>query len=182
MQNALPHRWQQLVTRSNTGHVDPSGRVWAVPYRWGCTLILYRKDNHSHFKQPSQDVNDWDDLLRPSLKKKVGITDNPREFIGIVLKTFGLSFNATATHVRDCGLSDRDLVQRARELAQQVTVFSNTHHVRAFAAGEIDALVGWSDDILPLAKRSNAHAVCVPLSGTSLWADMWTIPKYASGG
>ena len=40
----MPKRWRQLVRRNRWGAVDPKGPVWGVPYRWGCTLIAYRKD------------------------------------------------------------------------------------------------------------------------------------------
>lgn len=33
--------------------------------------------------------------------------------------------------------------------------------------------VGWSSDVLPVAKRMSNVAVIVPKSGTSLWADLW---------
>lgn len=36
--------------------------------------------------------------------------------------------------------------------------------------------VGWSSDVLPVAKRLSNVAVIVPKSGTSLWADLWVSP------
>lgn len=33
--------------------------------------------------------------------------------------------------------------------------------------------VGWSSDVIPIAKRSSNVAVIVPKSGASLWADLW---------
>jgi hypothetical protein len=33
--------------------------------------------------------------------------------------------------------------------------------------------VGWSSDIIPVAKRMSNVAVIVPKSGASLWADLW---------
>lgn len=43
VQKRLPARWRALVTRDSSGMLSKKGQVWACPYRWGCTLIAYRK-------------------------------------------------------------------------------------------------------------------------------------------
>lgn len=65
---------------------------------------------------------------------------------------------------------------------KQVKVFSSRDHVRALGAGEVDAVVGWSDDVLPLVQRTTNLAAAAPLSGTSMYADCWCIPSTAAGG
>lgn len=40
--------------------------------------------------------------------------------------------------------------------------------------------VGWSSDVLPIAKRTSNVAVVVPKSGASLWADLWVCPTHHS--
>ena len=44
VQEHMPERWRNLITRDMEGNPNPAGQVWGVPYRWGCTLIAYRKD------------------------------------------------------------------------------------------------------------------------------------------
>ena len=39
--------------------------------------------------------------------------------------------------------------------------------------------VGWSDDLLAYASRTPGVRVMVPTSGTTLWADVWTVPARA---
>lgn len=36
--------------------------------------------------------------------------------------------------------------------------------------------VGWSSDVIPVAKRMSDVAVIVPKSGASIWADLWVHP------
>ena len=44
LQAHMPDRWRRLVQRDARGLGNPKGPVWGAPYRWGCTLIAYRKD------------------------------------------------------------------------------------------------------------------------------------------
>ena len=159
---------------------SPSGRVYGIPYRWGCTLVLYRKDRAARWGGTA--IADWDDLLHPGLKGRIGFVDSPRELVGIALKTLGLGYGATPADLAGCGLQEGDLAARVRQLAAQVRVFSNVDHVRALNAGEVDVVVGWSDDLIPVAQRSNNAELAAPLSGTALWADLWTVPAAAAGG
>ena len=64
----------------------------------------------------------------------------------------------------------------------QVRVFSNHEHTRALTAHDVWAVVGSSTDLAPLAARSADVSVAAPSSGTVLWADLWTVPKHATGG
>lgn len=59
---------------------------------------------------------------------------------------------------------------------------SGTDHVRALLAGDALAIVGSSDDLIPLAERVPGLELAAPLSGTALWADLWCIPTHAAGG
>lgn len=49
-------------------------------------------------------------------------------------------------------------------------------------ANDVWAIVGSSQDLLPLALRSSAISLAAPVSGVVLWADLWAVPKDASGG
>lgn len=45
--------------------------------------------------------------------------------------------------------------------------------------GDVWVAVGWSSDILPIAKRMSDVAVIVPKSGASLWADLWVCLEFS---
>lgn len=145
--------------------------------------MLYRRDTAARWGGARGAViSDWDDLLQPGLRGRVGFVDSPRELVGVALKTLGLGFNATAAEAAGCGVSPADVAARVAALAAQVKVFSNVDHVRALQAGEVDVVVGWSDDLIPLQQRAAAAELAVPLSGTALWADLWCVPSAAAGG
>ena len=83
MQKHLPARWQALVTRDNKGMPSRRGQVWASPYRWGCTLIAYRKG----------------DLLRSALSHTISLPDDP--FLAALLwwRSFALIGSRTVASV-----------------------------------------------------------------------------------
>ena len=77
----LDPRFQQLVTSN--------GVVYAAPYRWGNTVIAYRKDKLPAFnasKSNKSEIKDWSDLWHPALAGRVSLLDNYREVIGLTLK------------------------------------------------------------------------------------------------
>lgn len=55
----------------------------------------------------------------------------------------------------------------------QVRLFDSVNYLKAFAVGDVWVAVGWSSDVIPIAKRTSDVTVIVPKSGASLWADLW---------
>ncbi|KAI3872612.1 hypothetical protein MKW98_025907, partial [Papaver atlanticum] len=95
----------------------------------------------------------WKDLWRPELAGKISMVDPARELIGAVLKIW-------------CHFKNR----------------SGYFFIAHYLIGVGDVWVGCSD-VLPAAKHMSNIAVVVPMSGPSLWADIWAIPaasKFAS--
>lgn len=62
-------------------------------------------------------------------------------------------------------------------ISRQVRLFDSCHYLKAFGAGDVWVAVGWSNDVIPAAKRLSNIAVVVPNSGASLWADFWVCPE-----
>ncbi|XP_050385614.1 uncharacterized protein LOC126802107 isoform X2 [Argentina anserina] len=165
----LSDRWKVYLRRNSEGRIDPDGKIWAAPYRWGCMVIAYKKTKfRKHNLAP---IMDWADLWRPELAGRISMIDSPREVIGAVLKHMGSSYNDLQV---DGG---RDAVrQNLAVLGKQVRLFDSAHYLKAFAVGDVWVAVGWSSDVLPVAKRMPGVAVIVPKSGASIWADLWAIP------
>ncbi|XP_057503443.1 uncharacterized protein LOC130786983 isoform X1 [Actinidia eriantha] len=165
--------WKVYLCRNCEGNLDPEGKIWAAPYRWGSMVIAYKKTNFQ--KHNLAPIEDWHDLWRPELAGKISMVDSPREIVGAVLKCMGASYN---THSIDAQVAGGRIAvqQKLAQLQKQVRLFDSVHYLKAFGVGDVWVAVGWSSDILPAAKRMSNVSVIVPKSGASLWADLWAIP------
>jgi len=165
--NILPRRWQELVRRNQQGIPDAQGQIWAAPYRWGSTVILYNKDK---FNSLGWTPTDWSDLWRPELRSRISVIDQSREIIGLTLKRLGQSYNAQ-------NLDEiPNLEQQLQALHQQVRLYSSNRYIEPLIIGDTWVAVGWSTDVLPVMQRYREIAAVIPQSGTALWADLWVNP------
>ncbi len=160
----LPTRWQKLVTRDRQGNFSPTGQVWGAPYRWGMTVIAYRKDK---FKALGWQPTDWTDLWKPELKQRISLLDHPREVIGLTLKTLKQSYNTENLN------AVTDLKTRLIALNQQAKFYSSNAYLQPLILGETWAAVGWSNEVLAVMRRNQDIGAIAPMSGTALWADLW---------
>ncbi|XP_065879226.1 uncharacterized protein [Euphorbia lathyris] len=169
----LSEKWKVYLRRNSEGNIDPNGEIWAAPYRWGCMVIAYKKSKFQKNKLPP--IEDWADLWKPELTGRISMVDSPREVVGAVLKYMGASYNTKNIEIEVTG--GRNAVQEnLASLGKQVRLFDSMHYLKAFGVGDVWVAVGWSSDVLPVAKRMSNVAVVVPNSGSSLWADLWAIP------
>ncbi|KAL1288686.1 hypothetical protein HN51_057176 [Arachis hypogaea] len=169
----LDEKWKVYLRRNCEGEMDPKGDIWAAPYRWGCMVIAYKTNKFQNHKLAP--IEDWEDLWRPDLAGKIAMVDSPREVVGAVLKYMGASYNAKNINLEVNGGRDAVKLNLAL-LAKQVRLFDSVNYLKAFGVGDVWVAVGWSSDVIPVAKRMSDVAVIVPKSGASLWADLWAIP------
>ncbi|MEO0374523.1 MAG: extracellular solute-binding protein [Cyanobacteria bacterium P01_A01_bin.17] len=171
--STLPSRWQDLVRRDRNGSLTDAGDLWGAPYRWGMTLLAYRRDK---FKSLGWTPTDWSDLWRPELKNRFSLPDQAREVIGLTLKTLQQSYNAENPANLEA------LLPKLKSLDQQVKFYDSTHYLEPLIMGDAWAAVGWSADILPILKREPEIRVVAPASGTALWADLWVQSSQSDSG
>ena len=164
----LPRRWQELVTRNERGQPDEQGKVWAAPYRWGCTMIAYNRDK---FQSLGWQPKDWGDLWREECKGRISLLNHPREVIGLTLKALGKSYNTENLN------QVPDLEQQLRRLHQQVKFYSSDTYLQPLILEDTWLAVGWSNDLLPVIQRYRQFDAVIPTSGTALWADLWVLPS-----
>nr|KJB25068.1 hypothetical protein B456_004G175600 [Gossypium raimondii] len=166
----LSRKWKVYLRRNLNGDIDPQGQIWAAPYRWGTMVIAYKKTKFQKKNLPP--MQDWADLWRPELAGRISMVNSPREVVGAVLKYMGASYNTTDIDLQVAG-GRNAVLQNLELLARQVKLFDSANYLRAFSVGDVWVAVGWSSDVLPVAKRMSNVAVVVPKSGASLWADLW---------
>ena len=156
--NNINPKFQKLVTKDD--------KIYGAPYRWGNTVIAYRKD-----KSEIPEIKDWSDLWREEFKERISLLDNYREIIGFTLKKLGYSYNSSSLK------SIPNLESELKALHQQVKFYSSNKYLQPLVLGDSWAAVGWSTDIVPLIRRyPKKIGMVVPASGTSLWADLWVQP------
>lgn len=165
----LPPRWQEVVKRDRNDQINNKDeQVWGAPYRWGTTVIAYRRDK---FKELGWMPKDWSDLWRKELRDRISLLDQPREVIGLTLKKLGFSYNT----------KDLNKVPNLKEellaLHQQVKYYSSKNYLEPLILGDTWLALGWSTDVLPLRSTYPKIDAVVPQSGTALWADIWVQPK-----
>ncbi|MEO0843488.1 MAG: extracellular solute-binding protein [Cyanobacteria bacterium J06643_5] len=164
----LSPKWQALVKRNAQGLQDEQGQIWAAPYRWGSTVIIYRQDK---FKKLGWEPQDWSDLWREELKGRISLLNQSREVIGLTLKKLGKSYNT------DNFQEVSNLEEETQKLNQQVKFYSSTSYLEPLILGDTWLAVGWSNDVAPILSRYPRLKVAIPKSGAALWADLWVQPK-----
>ena len=165
----LSPRWQRFVRRDQQGMLEENGNIWGAPYRWGTTMIAYRSD------KLDWKLQDWPDLWDERLSDRISIVDQLREVIGLTLKKLGQSYNTE--NLKQVSQLKSDLLA----LHKQVKYYSDRHYLQPLLVGDVWVSVGWSNDIIPLVSKNRNVQAVVPVSGTSLWSDLWVKPKQKEG-
>ncbi|HIK43405.1 MAG TPA: extracellular solute-binding protein [Leptolyngbyaceae cyanobacterium M65_K2018_010] len=163
----LPGVWPPLVRRDRQGWVEARGAVWGLPYRWTVLAMLY--DTH-RLDTPLQS---WSDLLQPALTRRLMLPEHPRLVLGLALKALGASANSADPR------AVKGLESFLASLQQQVRWYNSDHSLKALAAGDGAAVVGWLDALLPVMKRYRHLQVAIPPEGTLASADLWVQPSRA---
>jgi putative spermidine/putrescine transport system substrate-binding protein len=168
----LESRWRELPQRDDRGNNSTTGQVWGVPYRWGTTVIIYRRDRLKEANIPIP--KDWEDLWNPQLRQRISVLDRSREVIGLTLKKLGYSYNlADLSRASDLNL-------KLAKLHQQVKFYSADNYLQPLVMGDTWVAVGWSSDAIDLIEKNPNIGTIVPASGTSMFADLWVQPALSS--
>lgn len=163
---ALDHSRIPNFANIDPAFVDPEfdpGRQRSMPYMWGTIGIGYR----STVASPSS----WKDLFEnPDLAGRVSLL-NDSGVIQIALKYLGLSGNSV----------DRGEIMAAADalikVKDQFKAFAPDTGQDLLIAGEVDACMEWSGDILQVMAEDPELGYNLPDEGGLLWEDAMAIPK-----
>ncbi len=168
----LESRWHELARRDDRGNSAATGQVWGVPYRWGTTVIMYRRDKLADANIPIP--TNWADLWQPKLRQRVSLLDRSREVIGLTLKKLGYSYNLPDLSQVNNLQADLD------KLHQQVRFYSSDNYLQPLIMGNTWVALAWSSDAIDLVKTNPDVQAIVPHSGTAMFADLWVQPSLSA--
>jgi len=141
-------------------------KVYSVPFDWGSTGLIVLQDNNL------PDLKAWKDLWNTSDWVTIGMRENmPYDNFAMAKKGLGYSIN-------DC---DPGVLYSAFEELKELSPRIKLVDVEAGPAidllesGEIDILIGWSDDITEAKDRGLAVKYILPEEGTFLWGDSYVV-------
>jgi spermidine/putrescine-binding protein len=151
-----------------------AGHQWALPFTWGIQGINYASDK---IKAPTS----YRDLLKPSFKKKFGVTDDPVAAIVIGAHAVGV-FRADSRYT-PAQLDKIIAFWTALKKNARLIVPSYGNMADLFASGEIVAATpGWAAvNSFAAAKGDKTVKHVAPSDGSATFCDAFFIPNGAGG-
>jgi spermidine/putrescine transport system substrate-binding protein len=149
-----------------------NGHQWALPFTWGIQGINYASDK---IKAPTS----YGDLLKPALKRRFGVTDDPVAAIVIGAHATGV-FRADSLYTQAQLSKIIAFWSRLKKNARLI-VPSYGNMADLFASGEIVAATpGWAAvNSFAAAKGDKTVKHVAPAEGTGTFCDAFMIPNNA---
>ena len=129
--------------------------------------MVYRTDK---LQSVGLQLKDWSDLWNPKLAQRISLLNQPREVIGLTLKSMGKSYNEVEPD------TIADLESQLKLLHKQTRFYDSQNYMQPLLLGDTWVAMGWSTDVLPALAKDSRLGVVFPSSGSALWADLWVQP------
>jgi spermidine/putrescine transport system substrate-binding protein len=163
----LPNRGNLQPQFLNGRSHDPESHV-SIIKDWGTTGFMFRTDIVN--EQPTSWADFWE--LTSRYSGRVTVLDSPGEVIGATLKMRGHSYNA----------ADAPALAAARDdllkLKPHLHSFE-TNYKPLLESGEACMALGWNGDAVALKVRGLPINYVLPVEGSQLWEDDWSIAANA---
>ncbi|MBN9565765.1 MAG: extracellular solute-binding protein [Alphaproteobacteria bacterium] len=162
--------------------IDPSNQ-YVVPYMWGVTGIGYNKQAvkkcYPEAKSDSLAVLFDEEHAKRLSKCGISLLDEAVDVIPLVLLYLGLDPNSQDP--KDLARA-ADLLGRLQPYVTRFGIYQSSYDL---GAGDLCVVLGWSTEVLKAIQiAADMHngveiGFIVPKEGTSMWVDVFAIPKSA---
>lgn len=145
---------------------DPGNR-YSAPASYGTTGLIVRTDL---IREP---ISRWADLWNPAHAGRIGLRAQPREVIGLTLRSLGYRDNSE--NPTELAAAEQRLL--ALKPAVKLLPIEANQAVAQLLRGEIAILHGYAEDY-QLARAADDHiAYVLPAEGTALWGESYAIAR-----
>ena len=148
---------------------DPTGE-YSLPWQTGFGGIAYNID------VTGRELTSADDLFDPEFNGKIGMLTEMRDTMGIIMLSLGIDIS-TLTDFATAEPAFAKLEQAKND--GQIRRFTGNDYMNDLSTGNFAACIGWSGDVVQLARDNPAVRFIIPESGGTAWADTMVLPKGA---
>lgn len=151
----------------------PVAENYAIPYFWGTTGILYRRD------LLDKPIDSWKDFFAPEdrLRGKIGMVSDGNEAISLALKALGYSINEGGNQA----LSAVEKLLAAQQPFVRSYQYMGVEGDSEILSGDLWMTLAYSGDALMVMEHDKqGHlAFVIPKEGTNLWVDYFTVGAHS---
>jgi spermidine/putrescine transport system substrate-binding protein len=158
---------------------DPE-RDYTLPYQGILAGITYNKVAYK--EATGKDApGSLEDLWDPALKGRVGVLSEMRDTIGLILLAEGIDITDPNSLTEDAFMNAIDFFRGKVEDGQIARIKGNSYS-EDLNNGDTIAAIAWSGDTvqLNLSAGEEKYGFFIPESGTTISADLFTIPMGAT--
>ena len=148
---------------------DPTGE-YSLPWQAIMVGIAYNLDT------TGRELGSVDDLFDPEFRGKIGMNTEMRDTMGLLMLGLGID-PSTVTTFAEAAPAFEQLEQAKND--GQIRAFHGADYQDDLSSGNFAACVGWSGDILQLAKDNPNLRFIIPEEGGMRGADTMVMPKGA---
>jgi spermidine/putrescine transport system substrate-binding protein len=160
--------WPELFDKMQS--LEAGDEKHYVPWSWGNTAVVYRKDLAPQYA----DNPTWGILWDEELKGKIAVRD---AIMGSVLPTGLYAGVENAYDMTDADLEKvGDLMRKQRDLVRFYWK-AEADVQQALASGEVIAATGWNSTYATLKKQGVPVGFMVPKEGMPTWVDGYMMIK-----
>ncbi len=161
----IPH-YQDIMPEYLDRNFDPENK-YTLPYMAGSSSICVNTE------KVTGEITSWNDLWDPAFANQIVLLDDPRDIIGMTLKSLGYSVNETDPAKLG------EAKTKLKELIPRVKAFDSDSPKTLFISNEVSIGVTYNGEAALAMQENPAIKYIYPGEGAILWMDNMAIPANA---